>query len=102
MAKQNPRTGSAFDAFLKEEGICDDVQAKALIRALVEQRAEGMEASVLNTAELARRMGTSRSRLARLLDPDETSVRLEALIGAAHVLGKVVEIRIKRQTKTAC
>ena len=45
VAKRNSHTGSNFDAFLKEEGIYDQVQAKALKRVLAEQLAESMEAA---------------------------------------------------------
>ena len=41
MAKRNPRTGSRFDDFLKEEGMFEEVQAKALKRALAEQTGGG-------------------------------------------------------------
>ena len=34
MAKRNVHAGSRFDEFLKEEGIFEEVQAKALKRAL--------------------------------------------------------------------
>jgi len=44
VAKRNPRTGSRFDDFLKDEGIVDEVQAKALKRALAEQLEESMQA----------------------------------------------------------
>ena len=37
MARNNPHTGSNFDDYLKEEGVFDEVQAKALKRALAEQ-----------------------------------------------------------------
>ena len=40
MTKSNPRTGSRFDDFLKAEGICDEVQARAFRRALAEHVAE--------------------------------------------------------------
>jgi len=40
MAKSNPHTGSRFDTFLKAEGIYDEVQARALRRALAEHVAE--------------------------------------------------------------
>jgi len=40
MAKSNPHTGSCFDGFLKAEGIYDEVQARALGRALAEHAAE--------------------------------------------------------------
>lgn len=101
MAKHNPHTGSSFDEFLKAEGIYDEVQAKALKRALAEQLAESMEATKLGKAEMARRMATSRSQLDRVLDPENTSVQLDTLIKAARAVGKVVEIKIKRQAKAA-
>ena len=40
MTKSNPHSGSCFDAFLKEEGIYDGVQAPAHKRALAEHVAE--------------------------------------------------------------
>lgn len=101
MAKRNPHTGSSFDAFLKEEGVYDEVQARALKRALSEQLAESMEAAQLGKAEMARKMATSRSQLERVLDPENVSVQLDTLIKAARAVGKVVEIKIRRQSKAA-
>ena len=101
MAKHNPHTGSSFDNFLQEEGIYEEVQAKALKRALSEQLAESMEARKLGKADMARKMSTSRSQLDRVLDPDNLSVQLDTLIKAAYAVGKVVEIKIKRPTKAA-
>ncbi len=101
MAKHNPHTGSRFDDFLKEEGIYDEVQAKALKRALAEQLVESMQITKLGKTEMARKMGTSRSQLDRVLDPENTSVQLDTLIRAARAVGKIVEIKIKRQAKAA-
>ncbi len=101
MAKHNPHTGSTFDDFLKEEGIYEAVQAKALKRALAEQLAEGMAATKLGKAGMARKMATSRSQLDRVLDPNNLSVQLDTLIKAARAVGKVVEIKIKRPPKAA-
>ena len=101
MAKHNPHTGSSFDNFLQEEGVYEEVQAKALKRALSEQLAESMEARKLGKADMARKMATSRSQLDRVLDPNNLSVQLDTLIKAAYAVGKVVEIKIKRPTRTA-
>jgi antitoxin HicB len=101
MEKHNPHTGSSFDNFLQEEGIYEEVQAKALKRALSEQLAESMEARNLGKADMARKMATSRSQLDRVLDPNNLAVQLDTLIKAAYAVGKVVEIKIKRPTKTA-
>jgi antitoxin HicB len=49
MKKRNPHIGSNFDDFLKEEGIFEEVQAKALKRALAEQIQER-----ISTAKISR------------------------------------------------
>lgn len=79
-----PRSGSSFDDFLKEEDIYEAAQAKALKRTLVEQLAESMEAMKLGKAGMARKLATSRSRLDRVLDPNNLSVQLDTLIKAAR------------------
>lgn len=99
MAKRNSRTGSKFDDFLKEEGFYEEVQAKALKRALAEQLEESMQAAHLTKFEMARKMATSRSQLDRVLDPSNVSVQLDTLIKAAHALGKEIEISLKRASK---
>jgi hypothetical protein len=101
MAKRNPHTGSRFDDFLKEEEIFDEVQARALKRALTEQLEESMQVAKLTKLEMAKKMATSRSQLDRVLDPGNVSVQLDTLIKAARAVGKEVEIRIKRPQKRA-
>ncbi len=101
MARSNPHTGSRFDDFLKDEGIFDEVQARALKRALTEQLEESMEVANLTKLEMAKKMATSRSQLDRVLDPENVSVQLDTLIKAARAVGKEVEIRIKRRHKRA-
>ena len=51
--KRNARTGSRFDDFLKQEGIFEEVQAKALKRALAEQLQEGMQTAKLTKLDMA-------------------------------------------------
>jgi antitoxin HicB len=99
MAKNNLHTGSRFDDFLKEEGIFEEVQAKAIKRALAEQLEESMHLAKLSKLEMARKMATSRSQLDRVLDPENVSVQLDTLIKAARALGKELEIKIKRAAK---
>lgn len=101
MARSNPHTGSRFDDFLKDQGIFDEVQARALKRALAEQLEESMQDEKLTKLQMAKRMATSRSQLDRVLDPDNVSVQLDTLIKAARAVGKEVEIKIKRLQKKA-
>jgi len=101
VAKRNVHTGSKFDDFLKNEGIFEEVQAKALKRALAEQLEESMQAAKLTKLDMARKMATSRSQLDRVLDPGNVSVQLDTLIKAARALGKEIEIKIKRPQRKA-
>jgi antitoxin HicB len=101
VAKRNVHTGSSLDDFLKEEGNFDEVQAKALKRALAEQLEESMQAANLTKLDMAKKMATSRSQLDRVLDPSNVSVQLDTLIKAARALGKEIEIKIKRAHKKA-
>ena len=99
MANQNQHRGSSFDDFLKEDRIFEEVQAKALKRALSEQLDDAMQAINLSKVDMAKRMETSRSQLDRVLDPANLSVQLDTLMKAANAVGKTVEIKLKRQLK---
>ncbi len=94
MKKINPRTGSNFDDFLKEEGIFDEVTAKALKRAISEQLKEGMQAQKITKVAMAALMDTSRTQVDRLLDPDNLRIQFDSLIRATSAIGKHVEIRL--------
>jgi hypothetical protein len=96
----NTHTGSSFDDFLKEDGIFEEVQARALKRALSEQLDDAMQTSKLTKVVMAQRMATSRSQLDRVLDPANLSIQLDTLIKAAHAVGKTVEIRLKQEAKS--
>ena len=69
MAKRNPHAGSNFDDFLKDEGMFEEVQAKALKRALSEQIEESMQAANISKVKMAEMMATSRSQLERCQTP---------------------------------
>lgn len=99
MAKANTHRGSSFDSFLKEDGIFEEVQARAIKRALAEQLDDAMHNNKLTKVAMAARMATSRSQLERVLDPTNLSVQLDTLMKAANAVGKTVEIRLKRQPK---
>lgn len=94
MAKTNPHTGSSFDDFLKEDGIYEEVTAKAIKRALAEQLLDGMAEHSMNKVAMAKRMDTSRSQVDRLLDPDNLKIQFDSLVRAAAAVGKSVEIRL--------
>jgi len=81
-------SGSSFDSFLEEEGILDQVEAAAIKRVIAWQLAAAMKAGKISKKTMAERMGTSRSQLDRLLDPENSSVHLETIARAARAVGK--------------
>ena len=89
---QFDHTGSSLDSFLEEEGILDEVQAVAIKRVLASHLSEAMKAGKITKKAMAERMGTSRSQLDRLLDPEHSAVHLETLARAARALGKRLQI----------
>lgn len=89
---KNKYTGSNFDEFLVEEGILEEVSARALKRLLALQIADVMAETDLTKASLAQKMNTSRSQLDRLLDPDNTTITLESLEHLARAVGKQLRV----------
>lgn len=92
--KRNPHVGSDFDDFLRDEGILDETQAVAVKRVLTFQLERGMKAQQLTKTAMAKRMGTTRAQLDRLLDPDNPSATLATLVKAANAVGKRVKISL--------
>ena len=81
-------SGSSFDSFLEEEGILDEVEAVAVKRVIAWQLAEAMRTSKVSKKAMAERIGTSRSQLDRLLDPENSAVHLQTIARAARAVGK--------------
>ena len=92
MRAMNDHSGSDFDDFLAEEGILEEVSARAHKRLLALQLEDAMSELQLTKSELAERMDTSRSQVDRLLDPDNTAVTLESLERLARAVGKQLAI----------
>ncbi len=88
----NPYTGSNFDDFLAEEGILEEVSARAVKRLLAIQLEEIMADSQLTKSELADLLQTSRSQVDRLLDPDNTTITLESLEKLARAVGRQLRV----------
>ncbi len=88
----NPHIGSSLDDFLKEEGLYEDATNYAVKRVLAWQLEKAMSEQGLTKSEMARRMGTSRAHLDRLLDPANDKVQLDTVERAASVLGRRVRL----------
>jgi len=92
--RNNPRIGSGFDEWLKEEDILEEVTAGAIKRVLARQIADEMKAAEISKSEMARRMKTSRTQLDRLLDPRKTKVQLDTIYKAARAVGRQVKVEL--------
>jgi antitoxin HicB len=92
--KKKSRIGSSFDDFLKEEGLYEEVTARAIKRVIARQLDALMRDQGLTKAILAKRMRTSRAQLDRLLDPDNESVTLGTLARAAQAVGRHLRMEL--------
>ena len=90
----NNYSGSDLDDFLKEEGILEEVTARAHKRLLALQLSEAIEEYSITKTQLAEKLETSRSQLDRLLDPDNTAVTLESLERLARAVGKQLKVEL--------
>lgn len=91
----NPaHAGGYFDDFLHEQGLFEQANAQAVKKVIAWQIAEEMKRQGLSKVMMARRMGTSRSSLERLLDPDNDALALSTLTRAASALGKEIQVNL--------
>jgi antitoxin HicB len=92
--KANSHIGSDFDEFLREEGVYDQAQAVAVKRVLAHELERNMQRAQLTKTDMAKRMGTTRAQLDRLLNPENPSTTLQTLVKAAGAVGKRVKISL--------
>jgi DNA-binding Xre family transcriptional regulator len=92
--KKKGKIGSSFDDFLKQDGIYEEVTARAIKRVIARQLDALMQDQGLTKSNLAKRMRTSRAQLDRLLDPDNESVTLGTLTRAAQAVGRQLRMEL--------
>ena len=84
--------GSRFDDFLRQEGIEAAVKTHACREAIAHLVAAHMKRHGMSKSAMARKMGTSRPAIHRLLDPKGGGLNIETLTRAAAAVGKQVRI----------
>jgi ParB-like chromosome segregation protein Spo0J len=92
--RANPRIGSDFEDFLREEGRLEEATAAAVKRVLAWAFEAAMKRANVSQAEMARRMSTSRAVVRRLLDASDLSITLATMSKAAAVLGKSLRFKL--------
>ena len=98
--KSGARTGSTLADALAADGLLEDAEATAIKRILAWELERTMKAQQMSKQELAQRMSTSRAQLDRLLDPENSTVQLDTVARAARALGKRLELRLVRSTRS--
>jgi antitoxin HicB len=92
--KDHPNIGSSLEDFLREEGLYEDATNYAIKRVLAWQVEQAMREQSITKVEMARRMGTSRAHLDRLLDPANDKVQLDTVQRAAAAIGRKVRMEL--------
>ncbi|WP_332860784.1 Fis family transcriptional regulator [Janthinobacterium svalbardensis] len=88
-----PHLGSSLDDFLKEEGIFEQTQTRAIKEVIAWQLTQAMQEQSLSKTRMAALLQTSRSQLDRLLDPG-SDVTLSTLERAAALLGRKLSVTL--------
>lgn len=88
----NRHKGSGIDDLLREEGVLEEFQTRAVKEVIAWQIAEAMKARGISRRQLAGMMRTSRTQIDRLLDPQHGNVTLETLQRAAVVVGRKLQV----------
>lgn len=91
---ENRHRGSTLDSFLEEEGVLEEFQARAIKEVIAWQLADAMRERNLSKNKLATLMGTSRTQVTRVLDPNDGNVTIETLQRAAQVVGRKVQLQL--------
>ena len=91
---ENVHRGSTLDSFLEEEGVLEQFQARAIKEVIAWQLLAAMKEKKISRSKLATMMHTSRTQVARVLDPSDGNVTLETLQRAAAVVGRRIELAL--------
>ena len=91
--KIDPHLGSSLDEFLDTEGVRSEFEARAVKEVIAWQLQNAMQEQSISKARMAAMMGTSRTQLNRLLDPDQ-DVTLSTLNRAATMVGRTLRLEL--------
>jgi hypothetical protein len=91
---KNRSRGTSIDNFLKEEGVLEEFQARAVKEVIAWQLGQAMKEQKISKRRLAALMHTSRTQFDRVLDPTNGNVTIETLQRAAAIVGRKVQVEL--------
>ncbi|WP_237155493.1 helix-turn-helix domain-containing protein [Oryzibacter oryziterrae] len=86
--------GGSLEDMLTETGQREEVYGEAIKRVLAFQIDAARKTRAMSKSALAETVGTSRTQIDRVLDPENVSVSLETLERAARAVGKTLRIEL--------
>lgn len=96
LTQTNPHIGSDFEDFLRDEGRLEIATSLAIKRVIAWEFSQAMQQANVTQTEMAKRMGTSRAVVRRLLDETDLAVTLSTLSKAASALGRDMQFGLAR------
>ena len=92
MTTNNPHIGSSLEDFLDEEKIREEVEVMAARKVIAITVGDALIRKKMSKTEFARRMGTSRASVNRVLDPNNPSLTFRTAAKASRVLGMKLRV----------
>ena len=89
-----PSVGGSLEDFLDEIGEREEIYGEAIKRVLTWQIEAARKNQAISKSDMAARMGTSRTQVNRVLDPQNVAVSLDTLDRAARSVGKRLKIEL--------
>lgn len=89
-----PSIGGSLEDFLEEIGEREEIYGEAIKRVLTWQIEDARKKQSISKSDMAARMGTSRTQVNRVLDPQNVTVSLDTLDRAARSVGKRLRIEL--------
>ena len=93
---EHPRIGSSLEDFLRAEGPgrLEEATIQAKKRVIAWQIEQRRKAKKITKVEMAKRMGTSRAELDRVLNPNYAGVQIDTLARAAAAVDADLRIEL--------
>ena len=91
---KNTHIGSTLDNFLETEGVLEEATTRAQKKVLAYQFSEEMKSQHISKSEMARRLGTSRSQIDKILNPENNRFQMDTAQRFAAALGKKLVVNL--------
>jgi len=90
----SPSVGQSLESFLDSTGEREEVYGSAIKRVLAIDLEAARREMRVSKSEMAATLGTSRTQVNRILDPDHVAVSLDTLDRVAKLLGKRLKVEL--------